>query len=90
MKLPENLDKRRKLTTDQKEEIYELSSKGYSDVDLASQYNVSRSTIYFIRRQDKYAECLRMNKENAKLRPRMDKTEHAKYVAKLRERKKLL
>ena len=38
MKLPENLDKRRKLTSEQKEEIFELSSKGYSDVDLALQY----------------------------------------------------
>ena len=90
MKLPESLDKRRKLSTADKEEIFALSAKGYTDVDLALQYDVSRSTIYFIRRADKYADCLRMNKENAKLRPRMNKQEHAKYVAKLRERKKSL
>jgi IS30 family transposase len=90
MKLPEELDKRRKLTTQQKEEIYQLSSEGWGDVELGLMFNVSRSTIYFIRRQDKYADCLRQNRENGKKRPLMDKKKHAKYMAELRKRKENL
>ena len=90
MRLPEELDKRRKLSTADKEEIFALSAKGYTDVDLALQYNVARSTIYFIKRADKYADCLKMNRENGKHHPKMNKKKHAEYVAELRERKKNL
>jgi len=90
MKLPEELDKRRKLSAADKEEIFALSAKGYTDVDLALQYNVARSTIYFIRRADKYADCLKMNRENTKHHEKRTPEEMKKYVAELRKRKKNL
>ncbi len=83
-KIPEHLDKRKKLMDWQKEEIRLLIDKGFSDVDLAEEYEVSRTTIYMIRKPLKYAECLENNKRNNK---KMGKRERKLYMADLRQRK---
>ena len=84
------IDKRRKLSEEQREEIFALSAKGYTDVELALQYNVARSTIYFIKRADKYADCLKMNRENMKNYEKRTPEEMRKYMRELRKRKRNL
>ena len=57
MLIPENKDKRVKLTLCQKEEIFELYATGnYSQRALAREYNVSRRLIQFIIYPEKLEE----------------------------------
>ena len=83
--LPFEHDKRKKLSDEDKEVIREQIEDGYSDVDLANKWNVSRTTIYFIRKPKKYSECLEANKRNH-IRP--SKKSRRDYMAKLRKRKR--
>ncbi len=77
-------DKRMKLTASQKSEIRMLISKGFSDVHLAEEYEVSRTTIYFIRNKTAYDKALADNKKN---NIPLSKVERRKYMASLRKRK---
>ena len=87
IKIPEHLDKRKKLMSWQKDEIRMLIDKGFSDSDLAEEYKVSRTTIYFIRKPLAYNECLAGNKRNNK---KMDKKARRLYMSELRQRKEEL
>lgn len=49
IRLPEHLDRRRKLSTEQKDEIkHKYSSGAYSLNGLAKEYNVSKKTVLLI------------------------------------------
>lgn len=91
MSYPDNIkiagtkaDKRLKLSASQKSEIRLLISKGFSDVDLAEEYEVSRTTIYFIRNRTAYDKALADNKRN---NIPLSKKERRLYMADLRKRK---
>ena len=81
------IDKRRKLSEEQREAI---RCSTLSNSKLAEQYNVSNSTIYYIKRPDKYAVCLNQNRENMKHYEKRTPEEMRKYMAELRKRKKNL
>lgn len=65
LKLPRKLDRRVRLTEQDKDEIKKLiSSTNLSNQEIAEQYWVHRKTIYFIR----YPDQAKKEKEQAKLR----------------------
>jgi len=43
-----------KLTFEQKKEIWKLYNEGYSPVDIAEKFGVTRLTIYTIGKNEKY------------------------------------
>ena len=51
-KLPKELDRRIKLTNEDREEIIKLISSWLSDSEIGSMFWVSRKTIYFIRKPE--------------------------------------
>ena len=63
-KLPKELDRRIKLTNEDREEIIKLISSWLSDSKIGSMFWVSRKTIYFIRNP----EQLLKNKQDYKIR----------------------
>lgn len=85
MKLPEEYDKRIKLTTSQKEEIIRLRNAGVKVKDLAFIYNVSNSTIYFITHPEKLKAHYKKQGEN--WQKYYIKEKHTKNVRELNKRK---
>lgn len=87
IKLPEKYDRRRKLTSEQKEEIKELYATGsYSLNKLAKMYEVSKKTILLIVNK----ESKRKNDEYIKAHWKefqLDKDTHNVYVRDLRRYK---
>ena len=77
-------DRRIKLLPEQKTEIRKLIEHGFGDVEIAKEYEVSRTTIYFLRNKTAYANCLKNNKAN---HIPLSKTERRKYMQQLRARK---
>ena len=63
-KLPKELDRRIKLTNEDREEIIKLISSWLSDSEIGSMFWVNRKTIYFIRKP----EQLIKNKQDYKTR----------------------
>ncbi len=80
-------DRRIKLLPEQKTEIRKLIEHGFGDVEIAKEYEVSRTTIHFIRKPLKYAEALENNKRN---HIPLSKKERCLYMRELRERKEEL
>lgn len=67
IKLPSELDRRRKLSEEQKEEIrYKYETGLYSQRKLASEYNVSRRLIQFVLDKDKYERAKEQRRERGK------------------------
>lgn len=65
IKLSETQDRRRKLTTEQKEEIAQLYSTGsYSLMQLARQYDVSKKTVLLIVNKESADKAKQYRKEN--------------------------
>jgi len=85
-RLNERCDKRRKLTSKDKEDIQKLVNQGYTDVELADKYGVVRTTIYFIRRKDKYEKCKEQNRATNLHRANPPKEVNTPYMQELRER----
>lgn len=73
IKLPKELDRRIKLTNEQKEEIkYKYSTGFYSQRKLADEYNVSRRLITFVLDENKAkrnAELLKERKADGRYKP---------------------
>lgn len=82
IKLNENQDRRKKLTTEQREEIRNKYSTGlYSQRTLAKEYNVSRRLISFVldeEKQKRNAELFKIRKSDGRYKP--TKEEWAKTV----------
>lgn len=88
IKLPRELDRRVKLTDEQREEIKHKYSTGlYSQRALASEYKVSRRLIQFITDEDKAqraSELLRERKKDGRYKPTKEEwnkivREHRQY-----------
>lgn len=83
LKIPPELDKRRKLTLEQREDIHEMFHKqGHNKSELSRMFGVSRATIGEI--------CHPERKERENPRRRPDKRRNAAAQARYRERKKQL
>jgi len=77
MLIPENKDKRVKLTLCQKEEIFELYATGnYSQRALSREYNVSRRLIQFIICPEKLEENRQRRQERGGSKQYYDKDKH--------------
>lgn len=90
IKLQETQDRRRKLTSEQREEIKNLYSTGcYSLNDLAKQYNVSKKTVLLIVNKESAERAREYRKENWREWQRVGK-EHAEAIRKTRKYKQQL
>lgn len=90
IKLKETQDRRKKLTTEQREEIKELYSTGcYSLNDLAKRFNVSKKTILLIVNKDSEEKARRYRKEHWKEWQRKGE-EHAEAIRNTRKYKQSL
>jgi transposase len=90
IKLTEQQDRRRKLTQEQKQDIYNLYHNvgGYSLNDLAKIYNVSKKTILLIvNKESKLKNDLHIKNNWKKY---YDTKEHSKAMQKTRTYKKEL
>lgn len=85
----ESLDKRVKLTSEQRHEIF-LNKEGLSQRSLAKLYGVSRRTIQFILDPDKLKENLKRREERGGTKQYYDKEKHKDYVQSHRLYKKEL
>ena len=92
IKLPKELDRRRKLSDEQREEIKEKYATGlYSQRALAREYNVSRRLISFIVDEEKAkrnAELLKKRKADGRYKPTKEEwaeiqREHRRYKQEL-------
>lgn len=90
LKLNETQDRRRKLSDEQKKEIYHLYNNigGYSLNMLAKQYQVSKKTILIIVNEDSKKKNDEHIKNNWK--KYYDKEKHRKAIQKTRQYKKQL
>lgn len=87
----ENLDRRVKLTADQKNEIRLAYKSGeISTYKLAKIYGVSRRTIQFILSPEKLQENKQRRAERGGTKIYYDKTKHARATREHREYKKKL
>ena len=90
IKLKETQDRRRRLTTEQREEIKELYGTGYYSLnDLAKQYNVSKKTILLIVNKNSAERAKEYRKEHWQEWARKGK-EHAEAIKKTRQYKQEL
>ena len=89
LKIPRNIDKRVKLTYEQREEIRQ-NKLGLSQRALAMEYNVSRRTIQFILDPSKLEENLKRRAERGGSSKYYDKELHKGYMKTYRQRKQKL
>lgn len=90
LKLDETQDRRRKLTSEQREEIKNLYGTGcYSLNDLAKMFNVSKKTILLIVNKESAERAKEYRKENWREWHRTGK-EHAEAIRKTRQYKQQL
>lgn len=90
IKLKETQDRRKRLTTEQREEIKKLYGTGcYSLNDLARQYNVSKKTILLIVNKESAERAKEYRKEHWKEWQRKGK-KHAEAIKKTRQYKQEL
>lgn len=85
-KIPEEDDKRVKITEEDKEDIREMYGEGWTQKELAEEYDVNRKTIYYALNEDKYDEHKERIKENEYWKDNYDKDKHRIYVKRYRER----
>lgn len=88
-KIPEALDKRAKLTKEQREEIKELYGT-ISQRKLAKMFGVSRRLIIFIGDPEQHKENLKRRSERGGSMAYYDKEKNRKAILKHRRRKKKL
>lgn len=87
----EKLDKRVKLTKEQKEEIFEMYATGnYSLNGLAKMYNVSKRTIHFIVKPETLENAKKQFAERQKDGRYYDKDKHKNYMKDHRKHKEKL
>lgn len=80
----EKLDRRVKLTQEQKNEI---RNSDLSTRKLAAMYDVSRRTIMFVKDPEKLKHNREVRKQNGGWQQYYDKEKHRQYTAKHREYK---
>jgi hypothetical protein len=88
-RLPPALDRRRKLTLEQREEI-RLNVDGLSQQRLADRYGISKRMVQFILRPEKLAENLHRREERGGWKQYYDPELHAARIAATREYRKKL
>ena len=87
LKLKETQDRRRKLTSKQREEIKNLYSTGYHSLNsLAKQFDVSKKTVLLIVNEESAAKAKQYRKEHWKEWHRTGK-EHNEAIKKTRKYK---
>ncbi len=87
IRLTETQDRRRKLTSQQYEEIRDLYASGiYSQTTIAKMYGISRSTVGFIINPDRAAAMQQYRKDNWR-KYKQTKEEHAAAVRNTRQYK---
>lgn len=87
LKLKETQDRRRKLTSKQREEIKNLYSTGYYSLNsLAKQFDVSKKTVLLIVNEESAAKAKQYRKEHWKEWHRTGK-EHNEAINKTRKYK---
>ena len=90
IKLPEEYDRRCKLTADQREKIKKLYATGlYSSRQLGKEFGVSKSHILLIVNPDRAAKVKANRKANAE-RYKVDKEERNRIMREYRQRKQQL
>ena len=90
IKLNENQDRRKKLTTEQREEIKELYSTGFYSLNgLAKRFEVSKKTILLIVNKNSAENAKQYRKEHWKEWQRVGK-EHNEAIKKTRRYKQEL
>lgn len=88
-KIPRELDKRIKLTLEQRQEIKEQYTHK-SQRQLAKEYQVSRRLIQFIGDPEKYQKNLLRREERGGSKKYYDKEKQREYMKKHRQRKQEL
>lgn len=87
----EKLDRRIKLTQEERDDIFQLYQIGdTSHRKLALQFGVSKRLISFILNPDKLEKCRQQREERGGWKQYYDKDEHAKSVKEHRDYKKKL
>lgn len=90
IKLPKELDRRVKLTDQQREEIKELYGTGYYSLNgLAKQFGVSKKTVLLIVNEESNAKAKQYRKEHWK-EFQGTKEEHREAIKKTRHYKQSL
>lgn len=90
IKLPEEYDRRCKLTQDKRDKIKELYATGmYSMRQLAKEYGVDKSYISLLVNPDRAAKVKANRKANAE-RYKVDKEERNRIMREYRQRKQRL
>lgn len=90
IKLPEEYDRRCKLTADQREQIKELYATGlYSLRQLGTEFGVSKSHVSLLVNPDRAAKVKANRKANAE-RYKVSKEEHNRIMWEYRKRKQRL
>lgn len=84
------LDRRRKLSEEQKDEIRELFAIGVSQTKLAKRYEVDRRLISFIVHPASHEENLLRREERGGSKIYYEKEKHKNYVKKHRRYKQAL
>lgn len=84
IKLPRHLDRRVKLTDEQREEIKELHKRWISQRALARQFKVSRRLISFIVHPEKLERARELYKERRKDWRYYDREKHTKQIRETR------
>lgn len=89
-KMKAKVDKRVKLTDEDKKEIVRLRDEGWSWGKLAKKFEVNKRTIDFVLHPEKLEESKRLRRERLLNDPQRyyDKDTHTKQMRDLRERKK--
>lgn len=83
-----NMDRRIKLTDEQREEI--RSAEGVTVAELARKYKVSRRTIQFIVNPEAKANMLARREERGGWKSYYDREKHVQYVAETRKHRTAL
>lgn len=79
------LDRRRKLTDEQKEEIKKDTTTSCNK--LAKQYGVTKRTIQFIRNPESLKECIKRRQERGGSKIYYNREQHTKQMREFRKRK---
>ena len=78
--LPEGKDRRVKLTDKDKQRVLELREQGYSQRELAREFDVSRRLIQFILDPAKKQRDLQRRKERGGWKQYYDKEKNTEYI----------
>jgi len=88
--LPEDKDRRRKLTREDRSAIRKLASSDISQRELARMFGVSRRTIYFVLHPDKLEENKQLRRDRGGWKQYYDRDKNTKTMREHRRYKQTI